>query len=74
MSVYGAGAAPVWSEPESATGPRTSGAALKSGGSATLILSEHSSNPWLTMIRHVGEVLADLKRRKKLAYAVTHNV
>ena len=51
--VYGAGAAwsrlflpeagadPVWSEPDSAPGPRTSGAraALKNGGSATLILS-----------------------------------
>ena len=36
----GAGADPFWSEPESAPGPRTSGAgaAQKSGGSATLIL------------------------------------
>ena len=35
----GAGADPIWSEPESAPGPRTSGAgaAKKSGGSATLI-------------------------------------
>ena len=35
-----AGADPIWSEPESATGPRTSGAvaAQKSSGSATLIL------------------------------------
>ena len=34
----GAGADPIWSEPESAPGPRTSGAgaAQKSGGSATL--------------------------------------
>ena len=36
----GAGADPIWSEPESAPGPRTSGAgaAKKSGGSATLHL------------------------------------
>ena len=36
----GAGADPIWSEPESAPGPRTSGAgaAKKSGGSATLFL------------------------------------
>ena len=36
--VYGAGADPIWSEPESAPKPRTSGAgaAQKSGGSATL--------------------------------------
>ena len=27
----------IWSEPESAPGPRTSGAAQKSGGSATLL-------------------------------------
>ena len=37
----GAGADPIWSEPESAPGPRTSGAragaAQKSGGSATLV-------------------------------------
>ena len=34
----GAGADPIWSEPESAPGPRNSGAgaAQKSGGSATL--------------------------------------
>ena len=34
----GAGADPIWSEPESAPGARTSGAgaAQKSGGSATL--------------------------------------
>ena len=34
----GAGADPIWSEPESAPGPRTSGAgaARKSGGSTTL--------------------------------------
>ena len=31
-----AGADPIWSEPESASGPRTSWAAKKSGGSATL--------------------------------------
>ena len=31
----GAGANPIWSEPELALGPRTSGAAQKSGGSAT---------------------------------------
>ena len=37
----GGGADPIWSEPESAPGPRTSGAgaAQKSGGSATLIVS-----------------------------------
>ena len=36
-----AGADPTWSEPESAPGPRTSGAeaAKKSGGSATLVLA-----------------------------------
>ena len=34
----GAGAGPIWSEPESAPVPRTSGAAQKSGGSATLSL------------------------------------
>ena len=36
--VYGAGADPIWSEPESAPKPRTSGAgtAQKSAGSATL--------------------------------------
>ena len=33
----GAGANPIWSEPESAPGPRTTGAAQKSGGSATLV-------------------------------------
>ena len=35
----GAGADPIWSEPESAPGPRTSGAgaAKKSSGSATLV-------------------------------------
>ena len=32
----GAGAEPIWSEPESALGPQTAGAAQKSGGSATL--------------------------------------
>ena len=32
----GAGADPIGSEPESAPGPQTDGAALKSGGSATL--------------------------------------
>ena len=32
----GAEADPIWSEPELAPGPRTSGAAKKSGGSATL--------------------------------------
>ena len=32
----GAGADPIWLEPESAPGPRTSGAAQKSGCSATL--------------------------------------
>ena len=38
MLVYGAGADPIWSEPESAPELRTSGAgaAQKSGGSATL--------------------------------------
>ena len=37
----GAGADPIWSEPESAPGPRTSGAraAQKSGGSATLVVN-----------------------------------
>ena len=37
----GAGADPFWSEPEpeSAPGPRTSGAAKKSGGSATLVVT-----------------------------------
>ena len=37
----GAGADPIWSEPESAPGPWTSraGAAQKSGGSATLLKS-----------------------------------
>ena len=30
------GADQIWSEPESAPGPRTSGAAPKGGGSATL--------------------------------------
>ena len=34
--LLGAGVDPFWSEPESAPGPRTSGAAPKSGGSATL--------------------------------------
>ena len=36
--LLGAGADPIWSEPELAPGPRTSGAgaAQKSGGSATL--------------------------------------
>ena len=36
----GAGANPIWSEPESAPGPWTSGtgAAQKSGGSATLVM------------------------------------
>ena len=46
--MYGAGAAwsrlflpgaeadPIWSEPESAPGPRTAGAAKESGGSAAL--------------------------------------
>ena len=35
----GAGADPIWSEPESAPEPRTAGAAQKSGGSATLAWS-----------------------------------
>ena len=35
----GAGANPILSEPESAPGPRTSGVAKKSGGSATLLLT-----------------------------------
>ena len=37
----GAGAEPIWSEPESAPAPRTAkaGAAQKSGGSATLHLT-----------------------------------
>ena len=37
----GPGADPIWWEPESAPGPRTSGAvaAQKSGGSATLVQS-----------------------------------
>ena len=41
--LLGAGADPIWSEPESAPGPRTSGAgaAQKSGGSATLGVSVH---------------------------------
>ena len=34
----GAGADPIWSEPESAPGPRTSGAGAGAGGSATLVL------------------------------------
>ena len=34
------GADPIWSEPESAPGPRTYGAAQKRGGSATLLFSE----------------------------------
>ena len=34
----GVGANPIWSEPESAPGPRTCGAAQKSGGSARLAL------------------------------------
>ena len=33
----GAGAAPIWSEPESAPGPRTYGAAKNIGGTATLV-------------------------------------
>ena len=39
----GAGADLIWSEPESAPGPRTSGAGAtqKSGGSATLLTSDH---------------------------------
>ena len=38
LFLSGARAYPIWSEPKSAPGPRTSGAgaALKSGGSATL--------------------------------------
>ena len=37
----GAGADPIWSEPESAPGPRTSGAeaAQKNSGSATLVVA-----------------------------------
>ena len=44
----GAGADPVWSEPESAPGPRTSGAGAtqKSGGSATLFNSIMRSWSW----------------------------
>ena len=38
------GADPTLSEPESAPGPRTSGAAEKSGGSATLGLSLYKPN------------------------------
>ena len=39
--LYGAGADPIWSEPESAPGPRTfgAGAAQKSGGSPTLVVT-----------------------------------
>ena len=42
FNVWSRGADPIWPEPESAPGPRTSGVAQKSGGSATL-LSEYQN-------------------------------
>ena len=45
-----AGADQIWSEPESAPGPRTSGAAKKSGGSATL----HTGHPWKFMLKNIA--------------------
>ena len=37
FNVWSRGADPIWPEPESAPGPRTSGVAQKSGGPATLV-------------------------------------
>ena len=52
----GAGADPIWSEPESAPGPRTAGAAQKSGGSATLLLKNilHFFSKFSICVKRLG--------------------
>ena len=73
MLVYGAGADPIWSEPESAPGPPTSGAgaAKKNVGSATLqktenknmyIYNEKLPNIFKSFVFHLPKNGADPKK------------